>query len=297
MFSGVYIAVPSNNIFLPQALYAVTGWPLSQSLSPLIHNTGFQTLGIPAVYLAFPVAPRDLPHFVHTVRMLHMGGVSVTIPHKEAVIPLLDGITERARSVGAVNTLFWKDMELWGDNTDIAGFLAPLEQMHMDFAAQTALVLGAGGAARAVVGGLAIRGCRHIHISTPSNKSHLPLAAQFGATPVNWEDHHSVQANLVINTTPLGMHGSHENESPWDFSATPLAAGAIAYDIVYNPLTTRFLREAREHGHTCVTGREMFFAQGNAQFKLWTRMDLPDVSRVALDQTLDGALDGPPDTL
>ena len=273
--------------FLPRALYAVTGWPLSQSLSPLIHNTGFQTLGIPAAYLAFPVAPRELPHFVQTVRMLHMGGVSVTIPHKEAVIPLLDGITEQARTVGAVNTLFWKDLELWGDNTDITGFLAPLEAMHMDFAAQTALVLGAGGAARAVVGGLTLRGCRNIHIATPSNKSHLPLAAQSGASPVNWQERHDVPASLVINATPLGMDGSHENESPWDFTRGSLAANAIAYDIVYNPGETRFLREAREHGHTCVTGREMFFAQGNAQFRLWTRIDLPEASRVALDNALD----------
>ena len=277
--------------FLPRALYAVTGWPLSQSLSPLIHNTGFQTLGIPAAYLAFPIAPRELEHFVQTVRMLHMGGVSVTIPHKETVIPLLDGITDRARQVGAVNTLFWTDaehdQELWGDNTDIAGFLAPLTAMRMDFAAQTALVLGAGGAARAVVGGLALSGCRHIHITTPSNKSHLPLVQQFSATPVNWEDRHSVEATLVINTTPLGMHGSHEDESPWDFAKGALPPQAVAYDIVYNPLETRFLREARAHGLASITGREMFFAQGNAQFRLWTGMDLPDAARRALDHALD----------
>ena len=281
----------NNSPFMPRALYAVTGWPLSQSLSPLIHNTGFQALGIPAVYLAFPVAPEDLPHFVKSVRMLAMGGVSVTIPHKESVIPLLDHITGRARKVGAVNTLFWKDLELWGDNTDIAGFLAPLEQAKTDFAAQSALVLGAGGAARAVVGGLAMMGCGSVHIATPSNKSHLPLAQQFGATPVAWEDRHSVAASLVVNTTPLGMHGAHEGESPLDFDRAALAPNAVAYDIVYNPLETRFLREARAHGLACITGREMFFAQGNAQFRLWTGMDLPDAARTALNNALDGAQD------
>lgn len=277
--------------FLPRALYAVTGWPLSQSLSPLIHNTGFQALGIPAAYLAFPIAPRELEHFVQTVRLLRMGGVSVTIPHKEAIIPLLDGITERAKQVGAVNTLFWTDaehgQELWGDNTDIAGFLAPLTAMRMDFAAQTALVLGAGGAARAVVGGLAMSGCRDIYIATPSNKSHLPLVQQFGAAPVNWEERHSVAATLIINATPLGMHGSHEDESPWDFAQGALPPQAVAYDIVYNPLETRFLREARARGHVCITGRDMFFAQGNAQFRLWTGMDLPNAARQALDNALD----------
>lgn len=279
-------ATMETGVFQPAKLFAVTGWPLSQSLSPLIHNSGFQALGLSAVYMAFPVQPGDLPDFVRSVRLLPLHGVSVTIPHKETVIPLLDGITDRARQVGAVNTLFWEGQRLLGDNTDIAGFLAPLEAMRMDFAAQTALVLGAGGAARAVVGGLALMGCRNIHIATPSNKSHLPLVQQFGAQPVNWADRHSIAATLVVNTTPLGMHGAHENETPWDFALGNLPSGAVAYDIVYNPLETRFLAEARAHGHVCVTGRDMFFAQGNAQFSLWTGQALPAVARTNLDAAL-----------
>ena len=273
-------------IFMPRDVYGVIGWPLAQSLSPLLHNTGFQTLGIPGVYLRWEVAPEHLSRFLDAVRVLPVRGLSVTLPHKVAVMPLLDGLTREAEAVGAVNTLFWKDGALWGDNTDVAGFMAPLQPLCLP--EETPVLLrGAGGAARAVAAGLTLAGFRHVRIATPSNTSHLPLAGRFGLEPVAWEARHDAPAGLVVNTTPLGMRGKHEGESPCDFARLPPAgAWALAYDIVYNPVRTAFVAGAEACGRRCVTGVEMFFGQGDAQFRRWTGRSLPAAARAALDSAL-----------
>lgn len=289
--------------FLPVDLYGVTGWPLAQSLSPLLHNTGFQALGIPAVYLRWEVPPERLPAFVDSVRLLGIKGCSVTIPHKMALLPLLDSISPQAELAGAVNTLYWDGATLCGDNTDVSGFLAPLADAPLENT--DALLLGAGGAAHAVAAGLRLRRCRNVFVATPSNRSHLPLAERFGLTPLPWEQRHDAPAHLIINATPLGMRGKHDDESPYDFSLSPPvrpadATGAasgkacadtapVAYDIVYNPLETRFLREARRAGRRCVTGLEMFFGQADAQFRLWTGRPLPPEARRNLEKALYGA--------
>jgi len=273
----------SKASFLPTRLYGVLGWPLAQSLSPLLHNCGFQTLGIPSVYLRWEVPPQKLPAFMDSVRLLPISGCSITIPHKVSIMPLLDRIDETARLAGAVNTLFWEGETLCGSNTDVAGFLAPLEGMELTDA--PILLLGAGGAARAIAAGLRLRGCRTVHVCTPSDTSHLPLAEEFGLTPLCWEQRYSMAARLVINATPLGMRGKHEDESPYDFSRAPCPNG-LAYDIVYNPLETRFLREARATGRRCIGGHEMFYAQGDAQFRLWTGQPLPPAAQEALNNAL-----------
>lgn len=276
-------------------LYGVVGWPLTQSLSPLLHNTGFKTLGLPGLYLRWEVPPQRLAAFVDSVRLLNIRGCSVTIPHKVALLPLLDEVSPLARRVGAVNTIYWRGGLLYGDNTDVAGFMAPLAQEALGGA--NVLVLGAGGAARAVAAGLTALepGSRpeNIYVATPSDRSHLPLAEEFGLKPLDWSRRHDVPALLVVNTTPLGMRGKAEGESPYSFETTgknlgPHAAGAtaIAYDIVYNPLKTRFLQEAARAGRRCLTGLDMFFGQGDAQFRLWTGQPLPLNARHALETAL-----------
>ena len=277
------------------ALYGVTGWPLAQTLSPLLHNTGFRTLGINALYQKWEVPPEKLPAFVESVRLLDIRGCSVTIPHKVGLLALLDEISPLARQVGAANTIYWKGDHLCGENTDVAGFMAPLAEMPLGGA--DVLLLGAGGAARAVAAGLAApdnaKRPARIFVATPSDKSHLPLAEEFGLTPLLWKDRHEPSALLVVNTTPLGMRGKAEDDTPYDFSlagALPANGAAkatpIAYDIVYNPLETRFLREARAAGRRCISGLEMFFGQGDAQFRLWTGQGLPPESRRALEDAL-----------
>ena len=264
----------------PVALYGVIGWPLGQSLSPLVHNTGFRALGIPAVYSRWEIPPESLGLFMEAVRLLNIRGCSVTIPHKQAIMPYLDVVSERATLAGAANTLSWKGDALCGDNTDVAGFLAPLEAVPLE--RMDALLLGAGGAAHAVAAALRLRGCRQVRICTPGNKRHLALAERFGFTPVAWDERYAAPAGLVINATPLGMHGKHEGETPYDFALAPHVADGIAYDIVYNPAETRFLREAAAAGRRCVNGVAMFFGQADEQFRIWTGRGLPEAARAAL---------------
>ena len=275
------------------ALYGVTGWPLSQSLSPLLHNTGFAALGINALYMKWEVPPQKLPAFVESVRLLNIRGCSVTIPHKVELLPLLDEVSPLAMRVGAANTIYWQGERLCGENTDVAGFMAPLAGVPL--AGADILLLGAGGAARAVAAGLVSPAPHdrpaHIYVATPSDKSHLPLAEEFGLTPLLWQNRHEPAPLLVINTTPLGMRGKAEDDTPYDFSLAAQCAASgntapLAYDIVYNPLETRFLREARAAGRRCISGLEMFFGQGDAQFRLWTGQGLPPESRRALETAL-----------
>ena len=275
------------------ALYGVTGWPLGQSLSPLLHNTGFAALGINALYMKWEVPPHKLPAFVESVRLLNIRGCSVTIPHKVELLPLLDEVSPLALRVGAANTIYWQGERLCGENTDVAGFMAPLAGVPL--AGADILLLGAGGAARAVAAGLVSPAPHdrpaHIYVATPSDKSHLPLAEEFGLTPLLWQNRHEPAPLLVINTTPLGMRGKAEDDTPYDFSLAAQCApcgntAPLAYDIVYNPLETRFLREARAAGRRCISGLEMFFGQGDAQFRLWTGQGLPPESRRALEAAL-----------
>ena len=270
-------------VFLPRYLYGIIGWPLGQTLSPLIHNTAFQVLNLPGTYLAWPVKPEKLESFASAMRLLEIRGCSVTIPHKIAVLPLLDSVTERASLAGAVNTLFWRDGLLCGDNTDVAGFLAPLENVPLDQI--DILLLGAGGAAHAVAAGLRLSGA-HARVSSPGNRSQFELSERFGFSPVLWQHRYDYPAALVINSTPLGMRGAHENESPYDFNLAPRVENGWAYDLVYNPLNTRFLREAEAAGRRCISGLAMFIAQGNAQFHIWTGRDLPPESEIALKNGL-----------
>ncbi len=284
--------LPQHLVAGTTELYGVIGWPLAQSLSPLLHNTAFAALGIPALYRRWEVPPETLSAFTTGVRLLGIRGCSVTIPHKTRLLPLLDAVSPLARRVGAVNTLYWRDEALCGDNTDVAGFMAPLERE--DLAGGHVLLLGAGGAARAAAAGLTSlpegRRPAAVYVATPSDRSHLPLAEEFGLVPLRWKDRHEPAARLVVNATPLGMRGKAETESPFDFSRTPPLPGEcpLAYDIVYNPPETRFLREARAAGRRCVTGLAMFFSQGNAQFRLWTGRDLPPQARQALEAALKG---------
>ena len=290
--SGCKNLQPEAQCAAETVLYGVTGWPLAQSLSPLLHNTGFTTLGLRALYLRWEVPPQRLPAFVDSVRTLRIGGCSVTIPHKVALLPLLDEASPLARQVGAVNTVYWQGDRLCGENTDVAGFMAPLAQE--DLYGANVLLLGAGGAARAAAAGLTglarERRPDTVFICTPSDASHLPLAEEFGLTPLTWAQRHEVPARLVVNTTPLGMRGKAENETPYLFDLADKKNAAktavLAYDIVYNPLKTLFLRDAARHGRRCISGMDMFFGQGDAQFRLWTGQGLPQESRRALEAAL-----------
>jgi shikimate dehydrogenase len=256
---------------IPERVFGIIGHPLGHTMSPLLHNWGFTRMGVKAAYVAFPTPPERLGAFIQAVRILPVAGLSVTIPHKETVIPLLDGVSALSTATGAVNTLVWEDGMLIGHNTDVVGFVSPLlEREHIP---ASALVLGAGGAAKAVLAGLRDLGVRDVTVANRNFERATALAAQFGANAVEWVRRSSVDAHLVVNSTPMGMAGKAQTDSPlpqeyW----TP---GHLAYDLVYNPHETVFLRQARQAGSATIDGLSMFAAQGAAQFKLWTGLDLP----------------------
>jgi shikimate dehydrogenase len=257
---------------LDKAQYGIIGWPLGHSKSPLLHNWGLKASGLPGSYAAWPTEPGKLKAFVAEMRARRIKGVSVTIPHKVAVIPLLDEITDRAKTVGAVNTLFWQGNKLTGDNTDVAGVAAPLGP-HLDRLGP-ALVLGAGGAARAACAALRGIGVADICVSARDMAKATLLAADFSARVVDWDRRAAAAWGLVLNATPLGMQGDSQGLSPWPDDAT--GRMAVAFDLVYNPIRTRFLEQAAALGATQVSGLSMFLHQGLAQFEIWTGKKLDE---------------------
>jgi len=257
----------------------------SSDLSPALHNWAFRSTGLPGVYLAWDILPERLGDFAAAVRTLPISGVSVTIPHKQAVMLLLDGVTDLAKAVGAVNTLYWDGQgRLMGDNTDIAGFLAPLRKLER--VPRSALVLGAGGAARAVVAGLRHLGVPTILLSNRTATKARDLALELSVEAVPWEDRGTTRAELVVNTTPLGMKGAHQDASPW--ADVCLSPSQTAYDLVYTPTRTRFLNEAENMGCRTIDGLSMFLHQAAAQFTRWTGrgFDL-DAGRRLLEKLLE----------
>lgn len=275
-----------KNFLVFEKICGIIGHPLGHTMSPVLHNAMFQHLGLPFAYVALPTPPDKLRSVVAAVRALPVHGVSVTIPHKEQVMDLCDAVSPLARRIGAVNTLYWRDGALHGENTDIIGICAPLKALERDI--QSALVLGAGGVARAAVVGLQDMGVADVLVSNRNIARAQGLADELGCTTVAWEARGEAGADIVINATPLGMKGENVHQSPYE--AAWFKSGMIAYDMVYNPLETLFLAQARAAGCLVVDGLAMFLAQAVEQFRLWTgrKMDVElgrDVCTQALLQS------------
>jgi shikimate dehydrogenase len=270
-------------------LTGVLGYPVRHSLSPAMHNAAFRALGLNWVYLAFEVAPDRLAQAIAGMRGLGIRGVNLTIPHKEAVIPLLDGLTDAARHIGAVNTLFWDSERLIGDNTDTEGFLRALYESGVNPAGQTVLVLGAGGAARAVVYALRQQGCT-VWLANRSQERAQALADAFGCAGVLPLEHDvlaecAAHADGVVNCTSLGMEPHADTMLPVPVEALP--AGAWVCDLVYRPLQTRLLQAAAARGLKTIDGLGMLVYQGALAFERWTGSPAPvEVMRGAVRNAL-----------
>jgi len=253
-------------------IYGLLGFPVSHSLSPQIHNAAFGKVDRNAVYLPFEV--RDVAGFIK--RMIHpqtreldwpMRGLSVTSPHKVRVMDHLDWIDPIATQVGAVNTLVAAGEALHGYNTDVAGFIKPLRQRLGDLRDARCAVIGAGGSASAVLWGLKESGAITTVFARDLSKV-SELAERFGAS---WQSLHGAQFagfDVVVNATPLGTTGPSVNETP--ATSAELNGAGLAYDLVYNPTETRFLREANAAGCEILGGLQMLVAQAAEQFRLWT---------------------------
>jgi shikimate dehydrogenase len=252
----------------PQAF--IIGHPISHSRSPLVHGHWLQAHGLAGSYRRIDVAPAELPSFLRGIAAAGFVGGNVTIPHKEATFDTVDRQDGAARTIGAVNTLWLEDGLLVGSNTDAYGFAANLDAGAPHWrSSSTAIVIGAGGASRAVIHALLEAGIAEIRLVNRTFERAAQLARQFGerVTPVEWDRAADAAsgAALAVNTTSLGMHG--KGELPIDVRA--LARDAVATDIVYAPLETPFLREARRHGLHTVDGLGMLLHQAVPGFERW----------------------------
>jgi shikimate dehydrogenase len=257
-------------------LYGIIGKPVSHSLSPAMHNGAFAALGLNKVYLPFEVA--DVAGAMIGLRALGIRGASVTIPHKQAVIPHLDAIEPVAARIGAVNTLVVEDGRLKGYNTDWLGANRALAE-KMALAGQRVLILGAGGSARAIGFGLLEAGA-DIIIASRTPETGRALAGELGCQWVPLAEAGALPADALVNATSVGMT-PHPEQSP--VAREVLAGFRVVMDIVYAPLETRLLREARAAGCQIVDGLAMLLYQGAAQFELWTGRAAPiEVMRKAL---------------
>lgn len=271
-------------------ILGVIGHPVEHSLSPLMHNAALTQLGLDYVYLPFPVAPENLTTAIAGFASIGVVGFSITIPHKQAILPFLSEISPIAQAIGAVNTVVNKGNKWLGTNTDVEGFIAPLQTTyHQDWSQKKAVILGNGGAARAVVAGCIQLGLAEIHVVGRNLQKlqvfkqswqNSPFADKFQVH--EWTELPNLlhQANLLVNTTPIGMY-PHVEQSPLSSQEMSYLPGdAIAYDLIYIPKPTKFLHLAQKQGIVTIDGLEMLVQQGAAALKIWLQKETVPVTQM-----------------
>ncbi len=267
--------------------YAVIGDPIAHSLSPTMHNAGYDALGIEADYQRFHVAPRDLSEAVEGLCALGFSGWNVTLPHKEKIISLLDTLTPEARRAGAVNTVKINDGQRIGHNTDGAGFIRSVEGELNGFKGKKAVLLGAGGASKGIALALAEQGMK-VHIINRSPEKALALVlgirAQGGTAtsgefaPGDWLE----EVDLLVQTTSVGLHGE-----PFPFSLQGISEQALVVDIIFNPTQTAFLQDAKKKGCRTLNGLGMLLYQGALAWEFWLGGQAPvEAMQLALKDQL-----------
>lgn len=271
------------------------GWPVEHSVSPAMHNAAFDALGLPWRYTLLPTPPGRIETALTNLRAQGYRGANVTVPHKQAVMPHLDAISDAARAIGAVNTIVVQEDRLIGHNTDGDGFLAALLESGLAPHGRRALVLGAGGAARAIVYALAQSGCEiTLHNRTVGRAVQLAHDMQdaTAGAPVTWvpvstalADLDLAQFDLLVNATPVGTW-PQSDASPWP-ETLPMPPHWTVFDLVYNPADTRLLAQARAAGATAVGGLGMLVYQGVLAFERWTGHAAPiEIMRAAAREAL-----------
>jgi shikimate dehydrogenase len=261
------------------SLVGLIGWPVEHSLSPAMHNAAFAELGIDWAYVPLPVHPDNLQRALKGLAALNFVGVNVTVPHKQAVMRYVDELSDAARLTGAVNTIQIKEGKYYGYNTDAYGFLHALVEAGCHPKGMRVAVLGAGGAARAVVFALARAEAKSITVINRTQERAAFLVddladafpnSQINSTPFTRKDLSRLKdtIDLVINATSVGMY-PHIDANPWP-ADVPLPRQALVNDLVYNPLETLFLKNAQSTGLTAVDGLGMLIHQGAYAFETWT---------------------------
>lgn len=264
------------------------GYPLGHSISPAMQNAAFRAIGLDWQYELLETLPAELGGVVALMRADDCAGANVTIPHKQAIVELMDDVTARARKIGAVNTVFKRDGKLIGDNTDGHGFAQALRDAKVDPRDKCVAILGAGGAARAVAVTVSELGAVHIAIlnrTLPRAQSLADfLRASFPNAVITVNDESAIAAAyLIVNATSVGM-SPRVDESPMPIA---FPREAVAFDLVYRPAETPFLRDASRAGAQTIGGLGMLVHQGAAAFTLWTGRDVPvDVMFQAAESAL-----------
>lgn len=258
----------------------VMGWPVSHSRSPLIHNHWIQQHGLLGAYGLFPVQPANLEAALRGLAALGIAGCNITIPHKVEAMRHVDWVDPHAQRVGAINTVVVQpDGQLHGYNHDGYGFVQSLRDVQPDWRADQGpiAVLGAGGAARAILVALLAQGAKEIRLINRTLETAQALCTEFGAAiqAVDWSQRHTALADcsLLVQTTSLGMQG----QAPLDLLLDDLPTSALVSDIIYVPLETALLRQARERGNLTVNGLGMLLHQARPAFASWFGV-MPDVS-------------------
>lgn len=268
-------------------IYCIIGDPVDHSLSPAMHNAAFKALQLNCTYIAFRIAKDELEAGMASLRKTNVAGFNVTMPHKVAIMPLLDELDETCTKIGAVNTVNNEKGIFKGYNTDIHGFIEPIKRRRIDLKGKTVLLMGAGGAARAVVTALMDENVARIVIANRSLEKARALNDICKKSNVNCDlvtlndvTKYSPNADLIVNATPIGMQGEDSM-----IKAEHIRNDGVVYDLVYRPMDTSLIQCAREAGATIIHGYEMLLEQGAKSFEIWMQMKAP---RDVMKKTLVG---------
>ncbi|RLQ98149.1 shikimate dehydrogenase [Falsibacillus albus] len=273
-----------------EKIYGVIGDPIQHSMSPIMHNTAFRELGLEAHYHAFHIRKESIRRYIDAVRLLNISGFNVTVPHKTEIMEHLDHIDPLANAIGAVNTVLNDNGRLIGYNTDGMGFVEAMQQeWKQDIVQENILIVGAGGASRAIFYTLASMGVQHIDIANRTKEKaqslieNCPFTIQSSALSIEEAAGQLEKYSAVIQTTSIGMHPNTE-EVPLKLDR--LKAGTFVSDIIYNPLETLFLSQAKKKGAIIQNGVGMFVNQGAVAFNLWTKKNpnIQSMKNIVLDK-------------
>ncbi len=267
--------------------YCIIGDPVDHSLSPAMHNAAFKALRLNCTYIAFRIAKDELEAGIQSLRKANIAGFNVTMPHKVAVMKFLDELDETCMKINAVNTVNNENGKFKGYNTDTYGFIQPLKRRKISLAEKTALLMGAGGAARAVLTALADEHVGKVILANRNMARAKEVAQHAKKLGLNCElvglddaSKLASKADLIVNATPMGMAREPSIIKPAD-----IRGDSIVYDLVYRPMETDLIQSAEDAGATVIHGYEMLIEQGARSFEIWKKMEAP---RDVMKKTLVG---------
>ena len=256
--------------------YLVIGNPIDHSLSPLLHNFWLKKYGINAIYEKHFVEENDIEKIINDMRESKIQGINVTVPFKKVVIPFLDQLSDTAKETQSVNTIFKKQNELVGDNTDVYGFTEAIKLTNFNLTNKKALILGAGGVVPSIILSLKSMGASEITLSNRTKKKADDLKKSFPFLKVvSWGE--TIKSDLIINATSIGIKKNEEIKL--DYSKLD---GQLFYDVIYNPPKTKFLENAKKSGKKTENGKNMFVYQAMKAFEIWNGIT-PEINKEVLD--------------